>query len=111
METARNSARAAAISLETDIGTAPATVLARVAERLRGEGLSPDGEGALASFLRSDPQILKNLASALETPPDRDEQGPLPQSLWMLAADFLAAAIPIVPFAVLPVAEGRVVSG
>ena len=29
----------------------------------------------------------------------------------MLVADFLAAAIPIVPFALLPVAEGRVVSG
>ena len=29
----------------------------------------------------------------------------------MLLADFLSAAIPILPFALLPVAEGRVVSG
>jgi VIT1/CCC1 family predicted Fe2+/Mn2+ transporter len=29
----------------------------------------------------------------------------------MLAADFLAAAIPIVPFALMPVPVGRVVSG
>ena len=40
-----------------------------------------------------------------------DGQGPLAQSLWMLLADFLAAAIPIVPFAFLSVAQGRIVSG
>jgi VIT1/CCC1 family predicted Fe2+/Mn2+ transporter len=38
-------------------------------------------------------------------------RSPLVQSLWMLVADFMAAAIPILPFAFLPVAEGRVVSG
>ena len=34
----------------------------------------------------------------------------LVRSLWMLIADFLAAAIPILPFAFLPVPQGRVVS-
>ena len=52
------------------------------------------------------------VASALAAPAeDGDDQGPLAQSLWMLLADFLAAAIPIVPFALLPVAQGRIVSG
>jgi predicted membrane protein (TIGR00267 family) len=32
------------------------------------------------------------------------------RSLWMLVADFLAAAIPILPFALLPVPQGRIVS-
>ena len=83
VETARVEARAAA-SLETDIRTAPATELERVAGRLRDEGLSPEREGALATFLGSDPRILKCLASALETPADCDRQGPLARSLWML---------------------------
>ncbi len=111
VETARDEARAASSSLETEINQAPAAVLERVTERLRDEGLSPETESALAALLRSDPRMLKSLASALETPTDRDGQGPLAQSLWMLVADFLAAAIPIVPFALMPVAEGRVVSG
>ena len=34
----------------------------------------------------------------------------LVRSLWMLVADFLAAAIPILPFAFLPVSQGRIVS-
>ncbi len=53
-------------------------------------------------------RLIKSLASALETPADRDGQGPLAQSFWMLGADFLAAAIPIVPFALMPVTQGRV---
>ena len=46
----------------------------------------------------------------LEAPQPTDGQGPLAQSLWMLLADFLAAAIPIVPFALMPVPQGRIVS-
>jgi VIT1/CCC1 family predicted Fe2+/Mn2+ transporter len=45
-------------------------------------------------------------------PSDADaRQSPLVRSLWMLLADFLAAAIPILPFGFLPVPQGRVVSG
>ena len=35
---------------------------------------------------------------------------PVEQALWMLLADFLAAAVPIVPFVVLPVPQARIVS-
>lgn len=35
---------------------------------------------------------------------------PLTRALWMLAADFLAAAIPIVPFAIFSVAQARYAS-
>jgi vacuolar iron transporter family protein len=36
---------------------------------------------------------------------------PLEQALWMLLADFLAAAVPILPFVFLPILEARIVSG
>ena len=72
---------------------------------------SLDKTGSIATLLSADPASLKSLAIALDTPDAPDNsQGPLAQSLWMLVADFLAAAIPIVPFALLPVAQGRVVS-
>jgi VIT1/CCC1 family predicted Fe2+/Mn2+ transporter len=55
---------------------------------------------------------LKGVASALAASAVPGlTQSPLVQSLWMLVADFLAAAIPIVPFALMPVPAGRVVSG
>ena len=37
-------------------------------------------------------------------------QGPAAQALWMLVADFFAAAIPIVPFVLWPVPQARAVS-
>jgi vacuolar iron transporter family protein len=112
VETARDEAPAAAALLETEIENTPASVLERVTDRLRAPGLSSDRAGAMAKLLGSDPETLKCLASALDAPQDRaDGQGPLAQSLGMLVADFLAAAIPIVPFVLMPVPQGRVVSG
>ncbi|HKN30778.1 MAG TPA: VIT1/CCC1 transporter family protein [Roseiarcus sp.] len=112
VETARDEARAAAALLETEIENTPAAVRERATGRLRDEGLSPDRASALEKLLESDPETLKSLASALEAPEVHGGgQGPLAQSLWMLVADFLAAAIPIVPFVLMPVPQGRVVSG
>jgi predicted membrane protein (TIGR00267 family) len=38
-------------------------------------------------------------------------QNPWEQALWMLIADFLAAAVPILPFVFLPINAARIVSG
>ncbi|HWG03384.1 MAG TPA: VIT1/CCC1 transporter family protein [Beijerinckiaceae bacterium] len=54
---------------------------------------------------------MKSIASAFVAPSAPGVvQSPLVRSLWMLVADFLAAAIPIVPFAAMPVPEARVIS-
>jgi predicted membrane protein (TIGR00267 family) len=45
------------------------------------------------------------LQSGPEVPSDPGEQ-----ALWMLLADFFAAAVPIVPFVLLPIAQARLVS-
>src|SRR4051794_23555679 len=37
-------------------------------------------------------------------------QNPWEQALWMLQADFLAAAVPILPFVFLPISQARVAS-
>ena len=112
VETAGDEARAAALSLDAEIDRNPGAVIERMAGRLRAADLAPDKTQAVAEFLRSDRAILKGVASALAAPAEEgDDQGPLAQSLWMLLADFLAAAIPIVPFALLSVGQGRIVSG
>jgi predicted membrane protein (TIGR00267 family) len=38
------------------------------------------------------------------------QQNPWEQALWMLVADFLSAAVPILPFVFLPIPQARLVS-
>jgi predicted membrane protein (TIGR00267 family) len=40
----------------------------------------------------------------------KSASNPWEQALWMLIADFLAAAVPILPFVLLPIATARVTS-
>lgn len=51
----------------------------------------------------------------LEAETERDTGGatasPLARAMWMLATDFLAAALPIAPFIALPVSQARWVAG
>jgi len=112
VETRRDAAKAASARMKAEVERNPAAVLESVTARFRAAGLSPDKADSLANWLSSDKASLKSVAGALDTSAAPDaSQGPLVQSFWMLGADFLAAAIPIVPFALLPVAAGRVVSG
>ncbi|MGA2942725.1 MAG: VIT1/CCC1 transporter family protein [Xanthobacteraceae bacterium] len=112
VETNRDQARVMASRIETNLRNDSTTVLEHVTRRLSAAGLAPDQATVVNRFLSSEPAVLKSLATALTASADSDvSRSPLVQSLWMLVADFMAAAIPILPFAFLPVAEGRVVSG
>jgi vacuolar iron transporter family protein len=109
VETSIDQTRALASRIDSEVERDSADVLERVIGRV---GVGLDQAKTLSSFLRSEPAILKGIAKALAAPAAPGlTQGPLAQSLWMLMADFLAAAIPIVPFALLSVPEGRIVSG
>ncbi len=110
VETARDAARRAAKALEAEVRRDPPAVLARVAGRLEAAGVAPEKISAIAGALTADAASLKGVALALEAPEPQDAQGPLTQSLWMLLADFFAAAIPTLPFVFWPVHEARVVS-
>jgi vacuolar iron transporter family protein len=111
-ETDGDEARSAAARVDSQMQRNPADVLEGVLARLRAVGIGPAQVKALSGLLRSEPAILKGIASAFAASAEPGlTQSPLVQSLWMLVADFLAAAIPIVPFALMPVPDGRVVSG
>jgi vacuolar iron transporter family protein len=111
-ETSRDEAQSSAALIDAQMQRNPAEVLEKVMDRMRAIGLGPDPAKTLNNFLHSEPAILKGLASALVASAVPGlTQSPLVHSLWMLVADFFAAAIPIVPFALMPVPVGRVVSG
>lgn len=112
VETNRDQAKVLALRIESELKSDAGVVLERVNRRLYAAGMARDQATVVSSFLSSQPAVLKSFAAALATPAeDGSTQSPLVQSLWMLVADFFAAAIPIVPFALLPVPQGRVVSG
>jgi vacuolar iron transporter family protein len=112
VETSQDQAKVMASRIDSDLQRNPSVVLEDVTQRLQAVGLARDESATVGQFLKSRPYALRSFAMALAMPTDAAaSQSALVRSLWMLIADFLAAAIPILPFGFLPVPQGRVVSG
>ena len=110
-ETGEDQTKVTAARIASDLQKDPGAVLQGVTQRLQAVGMANDQAASVRSFLNSQPAALRGFAMALAMSSDADSrQSPLVRSLWMLLADFLAAAIPILPFGFLPVPQGRVVS-
>jgi vacuolar iron transporter family protein len=59
--------------------------------------------------VRDEPDAIKALLMAMQGG-TAAETNPIVQAVWMLVADFFSAAVPIVPFMLMPVASARIVS-
>jgi VIT1/CCC1 family predicted Fe2+/Mn2+ transporter len=82
---------------------------AQLLQRLTSAGLTQQQSAALAGAVANDRAALGGLLAAL----DGGAKGainPWEQAFWMLLADFLAAAVPILPFVFLQIAAARVTS-
>lgn len=73
-------------------------------------GLTATQSDALATAVQNDRDARDGLLLAIKAAP-KAPLDPLEQALWMLLADFLAAAVPILPFVFLPIFQARIVSG
>lgn len=104
-ETSRDEMKASEAHEQAD----PASVAALLASRLSESRLTTAQSAALAAAVQADPGLLRDLMSALLDVPQLP-QNPLEPALWMLLADFLSAAIPILPFILLPIPQARIVS-
>jgi vacuolar iron transporter family protein len=112
VETSADQARLRSARIASAMADDPARVRDRVTRRLQAAGMAHEETAMVDDFLAAQPAVLKGFAAALAAPAEQGpSNSPLIQSLWMLVADFLAAAIPILPFGFLPVPEGRWVSG
>ncbi|HEY3918209.1 MAG TPA: VIT1/CCC1 transporter family protein [Stellaceae bacterium] len=108
-ETDRDEKKARQTLLETDLRCDPAGVDTMLGERLKAVGLEAPLAAALAGAVRDKPDAIRALLMAMQGGTDA-EVNPLEQALWMLVADFFSAAVPIVPFMLMPVAAARIVS-
>jgi vacuolar iron transporter family protein len=111
VETDLDEARTFSARLAVDVERNPEAVVDRVAGRLRAAGLASAESALVVDLIRSRPSLLQGVASAMTAPAAPETiASPLARSLWMLVADFVSAAIPILPFALMPVAQARWVS-
>lgn len=108
-ETDRDEKKARQQQRDADLHCDPGAVDALLAERLTSVGLERPLAGALAGAVRDKPDALKALLIAVQGGAEA-AMNPIEQALWMLAADFLSAAVPIVPFMLMPVPSARIVS-
>lgn len=105
VETTRDRLKAARASEQ-----AAANSVACLKSRLSEAGLTHEQSDALAVAVHNDPNATGGLLLALRGEPE-SPLDPMEQALWMLIADFLAAAVPILPFVFLAVPQARIVSG
>ena len=81
-----------------------------LSSRLVDAGLTPQQSSALTAAVQGDRNAADGLLLALKGAA-KERLNPVEQSLWMLFADFFAAAVPILPFVFLPIDRARIVSG
>lgn len=110
VETTRDEAKTKRVALQTALTADASAVCAELPGQLAVAGLTQSQARALTGAVMHDRAALDGLLLALhgspEAPPNAWEQ-----ALWMLIADFAAAAVPILPFVFLVVADARFVSG
>ncbi len=108
-ETDRDEHAASEAGVAAALAADHGAVTALLSQKLAAAGLAPQLASALVGAVGHDTDAARGVLFALEYSPD-PERGPLEQALWMLVADFLSAAVPILPFMLLPVQRARVVS-
>jgi vacuolar iron transporter family protein len=109
VETTRDEMKAKRAALLSALSANAASICAELPGQLATAGLTQQQSAALTGAVRNDREALDGLLLALHGSPEPSPD-PWVQALWMLIADFAAAAVPILPFVFLPVARARVIS-
>jgi len=109
METTRDETKAKRAALQSALSADAASVRAALPGQLTVAGLNQRQSAALTGAVMRDRDAFEGLLLALHGSPAAPPS-PWEQALWMLIADFAAAAVPILPFVFLPVAQARWVS-
>ncbi len=109
VETTGDAAKAKRATLQTALSADAAAICAELPGQLATAGLTASQSMALTGAVMHDRQALDGLLLALHGSPE-PSPNPWEQALWMLIADFAAAAVPILPFVFLAVADARLVS-
>ncbi|MEP9370192.1 VIT1/CCC1 transporter family protein [Xanthobacter sp. VNH20] len=101
---------------QAQMQAAPAERRAELAENLtairtslRTAGVAPTDVDQISAAIGRSPQAVPALRAAL-TPDGTDDASPAAHAFWMFVSDLFAGFTPVIPFALLPMAEARIVS-
>jgi vacuolar iron transporter family protein len=83
---------------------------AAMRERLQEQGVPAAAVDALKALATRYPRLPRALHLAYHARDADGQAGPLAHALWMFASDLVAAMVPVVPFALLPLSQARYVS-
>ncbi len=109
VETTRDEVKAKRDKLQATLSANAAAICAELPGELSAAGLTQRQAAALTGAVMNDRDALDGLLLALHDSPETPAN-PWVQALWMLIADFAAAAVPILPFVFLHVPQARIVS-
>ena len=109
VETTRDEMETKRAKLQASLSANAASICAELPGQLAAAGLTHQQSAALTGAVMNDRDALNGLLLALHGSPEA-APNPWVQALWMLIADFAAAAVPILPFVFLPVPQARGVS-
>jgi len=110
VETTRDEMAAKRVLAQSDLKLESSEIAKLLPGKLAVAGLTVEESAALTAAVGHDRQALCGLFIALDGASEQP-LNPWEQALWMLFADFAAAAVPILPFVFLPIPQARVVSG
>lgn len=111
VSTTRDQAQAQIAHERDEIEQKPQEEGQEVSQRLLAAGFTEQDSTTVLAILRRTPGALLRFETAFELQQSGDAQkNPLVQAIWMFIADLIAASIPVIPFALFPLALARVVS-
>lgn len=82
----------------------------RIAERLVASGVPRARSEALRQALVSTPGALAAIRQEVAPAKPPTHASPAAHAMWMFVADLFAGAVPVIPFALLPLREARIAS-
>lgn len=108
-ETNQDAMKAGQLRLRSDLALDVPVIAEQLPARLAAAGLTFEQSTALCTAVSHNPDAIRGVLVALQTPPEAPLK-PIEQALWMLLADFLSAAVPTLPFIFLPISQARFVA-
>jgi vacuolar iron transporter family protein len=111
VQSSEDRARARVAALEAHVRADPSAELAIMGEQLARAGLTDAEIGVVTDALARNPGAVARYAAAFELGRGRHVgESALVHAAWMFVADICAAAIPVLPFALLDIGEARIAS-
>ena len=108
--TQQDQARALARQTEAQREAEDAALAQRIAGRLEAAGVSTDQVAAFRGAIASTPGAFSAIRAEITPQNPMAEASPMAHALWMFVSNLFAGAVPVVPFALLPFQEARILS-